>query len=221
MDSLTAREWLVLRDCPLFTGLDETSLGTALRLLRGVRRDVEKGTLCHRAGEPMPTFGLVLSGSIQVVMEDMEGNQVLMAQVGPGQTFGESLAYLRSEDAPISVLAAENGAVLWLNPACLFTPGADPVADRLIGRFTAMLAHRTLDMNSRIQILTKVLLRDRLTTFFAQCLHEYGSRTFTLPFDRSGMAQYLGVNRSALSRELAAMKDEGLIDFYKNVFRIL
>jgi len=84
-----------------------------------------------------------------------------------------------------------------------------------------MLAERTLRMNDRVQILSRPLLRDKLTTFFAQCEHRYGSKTFRVPFDRAGMALYLGVNRSALSRELSDMQAEGLIDFYRNSFRIL
>ena len=87
-------------------------------------------------------------------------------------------------------------------------------------RFIRMLAAKTLSMNDRIQVLSKPTLREKLMTMLTQFSTREG-RNFNLPFDRNAMAVYLGVNRSALSRELGKMKQEGRIDFYKNSFTIL
>ena len=86
-------------------------------------------------------------------------------------------------------------------------------------RFISMLASRTLEMNNRIQILSKIKLRDRLITYFSQNVSRYGM-TFKLPLSREDMAAYLGTNRSALSRELGKMRDEGIIEFSRNNFTI-
>lgn len=90
----------------------------------------------------------------------------------------------------------------------------------LTDRFLRMLANRALSMNRRIQTLTRTTLRRKLITFFSECRDEFGSDIFTVPMDREGLASYLGTDRSALSRELSAMKREGLIDFRKNEFRL-
>jgi CRP-like cAMP-binding protein len=90
----------------------------------------------------------------------------------------------------------------------------------LAGRFTAMLAARTLTMNDRIQILSNITIRGKLVTLFSQLAARAGAQEFAVPFDRGDMAAYLGVNRSALSRELSKMRDEGIIDFHKNEFKI-
>ena len=84
-----------------------------------------------------------------------------------------------------------------------------------------MLAARTLAMNSRIQILAKTNLRDKLAAFFTEYAREYGGGSFTVPFDRAGMAAYLGADRSALSRELSRLRREGKIEYHKNTFRLL
>jgi len=84
-----------------------------------------------------------------------------------------------------------------------------------------MLAHKTLSMNDRIQILTKPNIRQKIITFLSQYSNRIGGKTFSIPFDRETLALYLGVNRSALSRELSAMQNDGIIEFYKNTFKIL
>lgn len=83
-----------------------------------------------------------------------------------------------------------------------------------------MLSQKTLSMNDRIQVLSKPTLREKLMTLLTQYSTREG-KNFNLPFDRNTMAAYLGVNRSALSRELSKMREEGRIDFYKNSFSIL
>ena len=84
-----------------------------------------------------------------------------------------------------------------------------------------MLAERTLSMNNRIQVLSKKSLREKLMTFFTQRVQESGSFAFEISMDRSAMADYLGVDRSALSRELSRLRDEGALKFRKNHFEIV
>ena len=84
----------------------------------------------------------------------------------------------------------------------------------------ALLAQRTLTMNDRIQILTQPSIRAKLNLYFTQCANRFNSRTFTIAFNRNQLADYLAVNRSALSRELSRMKEEGLIDYHLNSFSI-
>ena len=111
--------------------------------------------------------------------------------------------------------------MLWLRCDTLRSVGDDPLERQIYRRFVTMLAERALSMNDRIQILSKLTIREKLLTYFSQCARAAGSRTFTVPLDRESLAAYLGVNRSALSRELSTMQRDGLIEFYKNSFKIL
>lgn len=216
----------ITKNSPLFCGLDEADFKQAMQLLQAKKREYARGEYLKPAGAALPCFGLVLKGTVQVFMDDISGHSMIMANVGAGETFGESLSYLAIADGPMYILAASECSVLWLNPACIRNPAAQPqesarLTALLQNRFTALLAERALQMNQRIQILSKGSIRAKLVTFFAQQMARAGSSSFTVPFDRSSMATYIGADRSSLSRELAKMRDEKLLRFHKNDFEIL
>ncbi len=207
---------------PLLAGLSCEALTFALAFFRARREEFPRGSLLKQADTSLPAFGIVESGRIQVRLTDMEGSEVLMAAVGPSDSFGESLAYLGVPSSPVYIVAEEDSAVWWFYPDALHrTDTSTPEAARLAERFTALLAERALAMNDRIQILSRPTIRERLVIFLSRRAQQAGSRTFRIPLDRAGLAAYLGVNRSALSRELSAMKREGLIDFFRGSFRLL
>lgn len=211
----------ILCSVPLFRGFDDGELDRALSFCSAVLRRYEKGTLLHRSGEPMRHFGLVLSGSVQVCTDDLDGNRMIMADVTEGVSFGESLCYLRADDPPVYIFAAEDCTILLLSCDAFFRPLSDPFSVGLLRRFTSMLAARTLSMNSRIQILSKRTIREKLMTYFSELAASGATRSFTVPLSREDMAAYLGTNRSALSRELSRMQRDGLIRFRGNRFEIL
>lgn len=207
----------------LFSALSEPDFSRALGLFSARVATYKKGEILRAMGMPFSTFGLVLSGTVQVFSLDMDGEPQMMANVGAGESFGESLAYLKTEESPVNVIAATDASVLWLDIAtlCTRTAEGDAFALAISERFSSVLALRALFQNDRIQILSKPKIRDRLVTFLSQCERRFGSRTFIIPFDRASLAVYLGVNRTALSRELAKMKNEGMIDFFRSSFRLL
>lgn len=210
----------ILFRCPLFAGLTPEEAREALRFFQAQEKRYARGELLKNPVEPLSAFGLTLEGYVTVTMQDIDGREMLLAHVGPGQTFGESLCYLR-ENAPLTILAQTEARVLWLRCDGLRQQATGDLPRLLQTRFTAMLARRTLSMNDRIQILSRSSIREKLNAFFAQCARDAGGSGFDIPFDRAGMAAYLGVDRSALSRELSRMRREGLIDYHKNHFEIL
>ncbi len=201
--------------------MSETELNSALELLSASKQEYPRGAILASAGSRMFRFGIVLSGTVQVSFNDIDGNAVIMASVTVGDTFGESLCWLNVEEIPVTVSAFTDVSVLWLSPEVLKKSECCSVIETLRNRFVSMLAHKTLSMNDRIQILTKPNIRQKIITFLSQYSNRIGGKTFSIPFDRETLALYLGVNRSALSRELSAMQKDGIIEFYKNTFRIL
>ncbi len=210
----------VVRQNRLFRGLDEAEMNRALSFFDASVAEYKKGEYLHYMGRPMFRFGLVLQGQILVCTDDINGNRMIMVSVAVGDTFGESLSFLRVEDTPVYIYAASPARVLWLSPERIANVTESGFDADLKNRFIAMLAERTLSMNSRIQILSKLTLRDKLITLFSEYSRR-GQKNITLPYNRSDMAVYLGTNRSALSRELSQMKQEGIIDYSHSSFRIL
>ena len=205
----------------LFRALDGAELKKALDILGAEYGSYEKGALLHRPYTEMKKFGFVLSGAVQACMDDVEGNRMIMAEVSPGVTFGESLSLLKSTDSPVYVQASAPAEVLWLSAEALFVGCPDALTLRLQKQFAAMTAARTLAMNDRIQVLSKIKLRDKLLTYFTQLSQARKSPAFLLPMNRDDLAAYLGTNRSALSRELSNMKKEGLIDCRRSSVKLL
>lgn len=205
---------------PLFRGMADDEVKESVALLGGYIRLYNKDEILHQPGEKFSRFGMVLSGVVQACCDDYDGTRMIMAEVQPGVTFGESLCFLKVADSTVYIYASEDAVVLWMSPDILYNGSTDKRVQELQRRFTALIASRAISMNNRIQILSKISIRDKLIVYFSQMSEYFGRNTFTVPLNRQDMATYIGTNRSALSRELSKMRQEGLIDFHKNVFKI-
>lgn len=211
----------LIRKTVLFRDMNDDEFNKALEIFEAAAVEYKKGDLLHSEYTSMKSFGLVLSGVVQICVDDIDGNRMIMAEVTPGVTFGESLCFLEIKDSPVYIYATENSEVLWLSVKNLYADGNDEFLTVLQKRFTSMLAERTLKMNDRIQVLSKIKIRDKLMTYFSQLSQSSGSKTFQIPINRDDLATYVGTNRSALSRELSNMKNDGIIDYYKNTVKLL
>ncbi len=211
----------LLDSCPLFQGLSNQEKAYALTYFDAKAKPYEKGEFLHQVSFPLLRFGLVLSGTVQVYMDDIDGHHIIMNHVEAGDLFGESYAFLGT-DAPIYICAVTEAEILWLSTDRIKTPhtSSSPLDQELANRYIACLANRTLKMNQRVQILSRNTLRMKLITFLSQYAAEKGD-SFTIPFDRASMAAYLGADRSALSRELSRMQSEGILRYHRNEFQIL
>ena len=212
----------VLCSSPIFSGMTESEIIQLCTVLHASERHYPKGAQLISPGDLIPAFGLLLSGAVQVSMDDVDGNHIVMADVAPGATFAEALVLSGTTDSPICAAALQKCVVLWLQGAPLADPSffASPLCARFAVNFIRAFSHRTLQFNDRIQILSKKTIREKLITFFSQQAQRQHSRQITLRMDRSALADYLGTDRSALSRELSRMKRAGMIDYHKNQFSI-
>ena len=234
-----------IRSCPLFHSgedrggkaqsselhRDETRSGAAqadaalqagLDYFHAKFKTYRKGECLKQPGDILKFFGLVLAGNVEVALDDPEGNHLVMAYVSAGESFGESLCYLE-EPSSVSIGAVSDCEILCMDCRRMKQTGrTDCEAEQVFrNRFISLLAVRTLRMNDRIQILSRRSIREKLETFFLQQELAAKGRVFEIPMDREHLADYLGVNRAALSRELSRMKQEGLIDYYRGSFRLL
>lgn len=211
----------ILKTSALFLNMNGEETEKALEVFNAEFVSYKKGECLHKPYSEMSRFGLVLSGSVQACADDIDGNRMIMAEVSPGMTFGESLCYLKIKDSPVYICATENSEILWLSLEKLYSGFPDSFLSCLERRFAEMLAERTLSMNDRIQVLSKIGIRNKLMTYFGQMTQKSGSDTFTIPVNREDLAVYIGTDRSALSREMSKMKKDGIIDYYRNTVRII
>ena len=211
----------LLSNTKLFCDMDDNKIKNALNLLSAEILSYNKDEYLHAPYTPMKKFGLILSGTVHVCMDDIEGNKIIMAQVTPGITFGESICFLNIEDSPVYVYAFEYTDVLWLSADRFFKDFKEEFSINLKKRFITMLAQRTLLLNNRIQILSKLTIREKITTYLSIMARQTNSTKIQITMSREDFATYIGSNRCALSRELSNMKREGLIDYGKNYIQII
>ena len=213
----------VLRAAPLFRSLSEAQILTMLGCLSAVQRTYAKGDYVLREGEPIDAFGLVLVGSVHIVKEDFWGNRNIIAGIATGEVFAESYACTAGAPLAVSAVAQEGTTVLFLNVQRVLTTCATACQyhNAVIHNLVGMLAAKNLTINEKLQHITQRTTRDKLLSFLSAQARRGGSAAFAIPFDRQQLADYLSVDRSAMSNELCKLRDEGVLRFSRNQFTLL
>ena len=202
-----------LTQTSLFSGISQADLSALLSCLAAVERRYSKGAVILAEGEPTQWMGLVLEGRAIISCADVWGKSSILGFAEPGAVFGEAYACVPGEALLISVCAAEETRVLFLNVGKLLTVcgNACPFHAQLIRNLLSISAGKNLQLSRRIFHTTPKSIRGRLQSYFSECAKKSGSLTFSLPFNRQQLADYLGVDRSAMSSELSKMQRDGLI----------
>lgn len=212
-----------LKKCPLFAGIDEADIITMLDCLNAKEVGTKKNEVVFAAGDRPEYVGIVLDGSVHIVQEDYWGNRMILAAIEVGGIFGEAFSCAEAAALPVSVLVHDSGAVLLIDcrkilttcsSACLFHA-------RLIRNLMKILANKNIALTRKMEHVTKKTTRDKVLSYLSECALTEGTNSFTIPFNRQELADYLSVERSALSNTLCKMRDEGSIWFEKNKFRML
>ena len=210
----------VLARCPLFRGIGAEELPALLGCLGAAPRRVEKGATVLAAGDPATHLGVVLAGRVQVSRLTAEGQRIVMGELGPGQLFAESFACARAEVLPVTAVAAAGGAVLLLDSRRLAAPCSTACAfhGRLISNLLSVLADKNLFLAGKVEHLAGRTIRERLLSYLEELSARTGRDAVTVPFDRQALADYLCVDRSALSRTIGQLTREGVLAAERNRF---
>ncbi len=206
----------------LFSGISEVEAEAMLHCLGARTAHYSKGEYLLHAGTSAPALGLVLEGRVLVVQEGFWGGRSLLAALEPGQCFAESFACVPGASSSISVTADSRCTVLYLNAAHVLTqcPRHCTHHNLLAHNLLADLAEKNLAFTEKLTHLGQRTTRGKLLSYLSAQAQKKGSDTFDLPFDRQQLADYLLVDRSGLCQELSRLRDEGLVDFHKNHFRL-
>lgn len=212
-----------IKNCLLFNGITDNELELLLACLKPVTKQYAKGNTIFTAGDSVSTVGVVLSGSVQIISEDYFGNRSILTEIGENGLFAETFPFIRIEKLPVSVLAATDCEVMFIDHKAIITSCASACGfhSKLIENMIFIIARKNQVLNRKIQHISERTTREKLLSYLSAQAKEANSREFTIPFDRQELADYLCVERSAMSNELSKLRKEGMIDFNKNKFRIL
>ena len=203
----------------LFRGIPPEECGAMMALGCVRTADFEKGAVLFRTGDVTGEFGVLLSGEVHVESGDLWGNRVILHSIPAGHAFAETYA-LCGDVMMVDAVAAEECEVLFVNISAFSGGAPGTVHEKLLRNLLTVSMRKNLSLSQRIFCTTPKTVRGRLLTYFSAQAARSGSLQFEIPFNRQQLADYLNLDRSALSKELCKMRDEGLLTFEKNRFAL-
>lgn len=210
---------ILTKACPLFAGFTAEETAAILTASHPRIQQLAKGEYLFHAGTKTDTAGIVLSGSVHIVRHDYQGSTVLLAELGPGNLFAESFS-LANLPLTVSVTAGQDSAVLLLPVRSLTASSASAPARRLLNNMLQVFARKNVFLTERIEHLSQRTLREKLLSYLSNAAEKNGSDTVVIPLNRQELADYLAVDRSALSAVISALRSQGVIDAHKNRFTL-
>lgn len=211
-----------LQQSMLFRGMTELEITKALQVLEAHEKSFQKGETLLIAGTITERMGLVLEGSVTIESNDAWGNRTIISHVGQGQVFAETYALLENEPMLVDVTASEDCRVFFLRSGRIqsLKNSLEPWALKYITNLLTISMHKNLILSGRSFHTAPKTIRGRVMAYLNSVSLQKHSREFDIPFDRQQLADYLNLERSALSKELGKMQKDKLIFCKKNHFLI-
>ena len=213
----------ILRECPLFDRIGDESLKEMLGCLNAKERSYKKGDVVFAEGDKAKYLGIVLEGSVQLVRVDYYGNRSILANIEPPQLFGEAFACAGLKSLPVDAVAAADTRILLLDAQRIARPcgNACPCHGQTILNLLHIVAKKNLVLHQKIEITSKRSTREKLMTYLLLQAKKAKSHTFTVPYDRQELADYLEVDRSGLSAEISKLRNEKVLECRRSTFTLL
>lgn len=207
----------------LFRGASPDEVEAMLGCLNAETRKFQRGSVIYHAGDVISSVGLVLSGSVSIENDDVWGNKSILDKAGAGQVFAETYACVPGEPLMISVVAAETSEILFLDIGRMLHTCSNACGfhSKLIRNLLSIASQKNLNLSRRIFHTSSKSIRGRLLSYLSYQAAQNGSREFEIPFNRQQLADYLSVDRSAMSNELGKMQRDGLIRVDRNRFSLV
>lgn len=217
-------EEAVLRRVPLFRGIPEEEWGQMWECLHAQKQRYSPGEVILLAGQPADRVGILLEGQAQVIREEFSGSRTILTALSPGDLFAEAFACASGEHKtlPVTVLSVAESTVLLIDYRRILhtVPAGCTFHDRLVENMLAVMADKNLMLNRRLGHLSKRTTREKLLSYLSEQATLHGSASFSIPFNRQELADYLCVERSAMSAVLSRLRAEGVLETERNRFTL-
>ena len=213
----------ILKNSPFFKGLTDNEILSVLHCVEAVTVSKEKDSYIFRAADSTQVMGLALSGCVLIIQEDLWGHRNILSKCHAGDFFGEPYAASPGAVLNISVVADEDCEIVFLNIQKLLVtcPTACGHHQKLIRNLVSVLANKILILNDKITHVGKRTTREKLLSYLSAESIRHSSLSFDIPFDRQQLADYLCIDRAAMSTEISKLQKEGFIKTHRNHFEVL
>jgi len=223
MQIIPVRYIEAIKDSILFQGIDANDIESLFHCFQAELRIFANDEFIWMMGDRVEKIGIIVSGEAYIIKEDIMGNRSIMSQIGPKEVFGEAIVCSVMQRSPVSVVTKGDCHVIFLRflaithrcrASCTFH-------GLLIQNMLRILAEKNMQLSAKLEFLGRKSLREKIAAFLLGEYERKGGQSFQIDFDRNALADFLCSDRSALSRELSRMRNEGLIEFRKNEFRLV
>ncbi|MDD2969362.1 MAG: Crp/Fnr family transcriptional regulator [Lachnospiraceae bacterium] len=213
----------IIGNCPLFENIKTEELKTLLSCMNSYKKNYESDEYIFFTGSEINYVGIVLSGSLEILKEDLAGSRHILDFLGPSDIFAEGIACTKKHVSPVTVRTKESSSVLFIpfekiiktcSNSCNFHI-------QLIKNMMMLLGEKNYTMNQKMELLILKGMREKLASYLLLESNKHKSLTFQIVPNRNELAEYLNVSRTSMCRELARMKDLGILDYYQHSFKIL
>lgn len=211
----------LLAGMPLFERVAPGEIPDVLSCMQANQKRYSKGALIRSEGDPADFIGVVLEGAIQVVHFDFRGNRTITASLSAGEMFGESISLAGIPELPFTIQAASDCAVLFLSVARILQPGGCGFHIRLTQNLLTIVSRKNVLLNRKLSCISRKTTAEKLLSYLDDQARLHHSNEFTIPFDRQSLADYLGVERSAMAAEISKLRRRGILETKRSRFRLL
>ncbi|ROR27464.1 CRP-like cAMP-binding protein [Mobilisporobacter senegalensis] len=212
-----------LLKCALFKNIKEQDLEHLLLCLNSYTKNYKSDEYVFFAGKEVNYIGVILSGSIEIIKENQAGSVHIMAFLGPSHIFAEGIVCTKARISPVTIRVKEDSKILFI-PYERITRSCGNSCNfhiSLIQNMMMILGEKNFNLNTKIELLTLKGMREKIASFLLNEAKIHNSLTFQVIPNRNELAEYLNVSRTSMCRELAKLKEEEIIDYYQNSFKIL
>lgn len=213
----------ILKKCKLFENIKEKEIFSLFHCLNYRIKSYFKNEMIISTGEEIHSIGILLSGTLHITKEDFDGNTSIISTIKEPELFGESFIFANLTTSPITISAVTNSTIMFLSPQSLLNSCSSNCSfhTQLIANSLKIIATKNIELNDKLELLSQKTIRDKIIFYLTRESKKHNSFSFYIPYNRNELSNFIGVERSALSRELSYMKKDGKIIYEKNYFTIL
>ena len=212
----------ILKRTKIFAGVGDDEIMSMLSCLGANFKTYKKGEYIFRQGEHITDITVLAEGNLHIQKDDYWGNRSILGEISVGEMFGEAYAY--DSGAMLNdVVAVEDSVVIFLDVKRILTSCSNACRFHsiVVQNLFFAISEKNRKLVQKIGHMSKRTTREKLISYLSEQAKKQNSANFTIPFNRQQLADFLSVDRSAMSNELCKMRDEGLLEFEKNQFKLL
>jgi CRP-like cAMP-binding protein len=213
----------IIKKCALFRTIAEDEYAKMMNCMGAQVKGFRSEEYVFLAGDEVSTVGVVLTGVVEIMKENLAGNKHIVAFLEPSDMFAEGIVCTKSRISPVTVRVKEDAKILFIPYARIIKSCGNGCNFHitLIQNMMVVLGEKNVNLNRKLELLSLKGMREKIASFLIAESNDRGSSMFQIMLNRTELADYLNVARTSMCRELARMKDEGLIDYYGNSFKLI